>query len=60
MFTEVKFYESYFFAMDSKLVVKKALTLQELPDHGLTRGQIAILMRKMNQLNVEHHEHEVE
>lgn len=36
MFTEVMFYESYFFAMDSKLLVKKALTLQELPDHGLT------------------------
>ena len=43
---EKYFRNPYLFAIDPKLVVKEALTLQELPDHGLPRGQIAILTGK--------------
>lgn len=36
----------YLFAVDPKLMFEEALTFQELPDHGLTWGQVAILKGK--------------
>ncbi len=40
------FMNLYLFAMDPKLLFKEALAFQELPDHGLTWRQIAILSGK--------------
>lgn len=39
----------YLFAVDAKFLVEKALAFQELPDHGLSRGQVAILRGKPGQ-----------
>lgn len=37
------------FAVDAKFLVEKALAFQELADHGLSGGQVAILTGKQGQ-----------